>query len=144
MSARGRWALATWEADHSAGQCFLHGRRPEAALGPRLFIETYQANYEDAVKCLKKDRDAPLTFYDLPAEHRTHVRTTNPIESTFATVRLRHDKTKGNGTRKACLAMLFKLADAASRRWRKLKGHTLLSDVITGVRFVEAEKIQAA
>ena len=120
------------------------GKRQEAEKAFDLFIATYQAKYEGAVECLKKDRDALLTFYDFPAEHWTHIRTTNPIESTFATVRLRHDKTKGNGTRKACLAMVFKLADAASRRWRKLKGHALLSDVITGVRFVDGEKKEAA
>ena len=132
------------EAKDKLHQIWMASKRQEAEKAFDLFIATYQAKYENAVECLKKDRDALLTFYDFPAEHWTHIRTTNPIESTFATVRLRHDKTKGNGTRKACLAMVFKLADAASRRWRKLKGHTLLNDVITGVRFVDGEKQQAA
>ena len=72
-----------------------------------LFLDTYQAKYPKATECLAKDREVLLTFYDFPAEHWIHVRTTNPIESTFATVRLRHRRTKGNGSRKACLTMVF-------------------------------------
>ncbi len=74
------------------------------------FLEDYSAKYPKATDCLKKDRDELLTFYDFPAEHWRHLRTTNPIESTFATIRLRHRRTKGNGTRQATLTMLFKLA----------------------------------
>ena len=74
------------------------------------FLETYQAKYPKATECLAKDRDELLAFYDFPAEHWKHLRTTNPIESTFATIRLRHRRTKGNGSRRACLAMMFKLA----------------------------------
>jgi len=69
------------------------------------FVATYQAKYPDAVECLAKDRDVLLAFYDFPAEHWIHLRTTNPIESTFATVRLRQRRTKGNGSRVACLAI---------------------------------------
>jgi len=72
------------------------------------------------------------------------LRTTNPIESTFATVRLRHRKTKGNGSRKACLAMVFKLAESAQKRWRRLNKHELIQDVIAGVTFTDGEKKQAA
>ncbi len=68
-----------------------------------LFVATYQAKYPKATECLAKDRDVLLTFYDFPAEHWIHLRTTNPIESTFATVRLRHRRTKGSGSRVACL-----------------------------------------
>lgn len=82
------------------------------------FIEKYQAKYAAACECLTKDREVLLTFYDFPAEHWGHLRTTNPIESTFATIRLRHRKTKGNGTRRASLAMMFKLAQSASKKWR--------------------------
>ena len=71
-----------------------------------------------------------LTFYDFPAEHWIHLRTTNPIESTFATVRLRHRKTKGNGTRMACLTMVYKLMQSAAKRWRLLNGSNFLPDVI--------------
>lgn len=101
-----------------------------------LFVETYGAKYPKAVDCLSKDREALLAFYDFPAEHWIHLRTTNPIESTFATVRHRHRRTKGNGSRKACLAMVFKLTQAAETKWRLLNGSTIIPDVIRGVRFI--------
>jgi len=82
-----------------------------------------------------------LTFYDFPAEHWRHLRTTNPIESTFATVRLRHRRTKGNGTRRACLSMVFKLMQSAQRRWRLLNGSNLLPDVIQGTQFIDGIKL---
>ena len=103
------------------------------------FVAMYEAKYPDAVKCLTKDRDVLLTFYDFPAEHWRHLRTTNPIESTFATVRLRHRRTKGNGSRVACLAMVFKLCESAAKHWRLLNGAALLPDVIAGVQFVNGE-----
>ena len=109
-----------------------------------LFVTTFEAKYPKAVACLSKDRDVLLTFYDFPAEHWIHLRTTNPIESTFATVRLRHRRTKGSGSRTACLTMVFKLARAAEKRWRCLNGSALLSDVIGGVRFVDGIKEMAA
>ena len=102
-----------------------------------LFVQTYQAKYPRAVNCLTKDRDVLLTFYDFPAEHWVHLRTINPIESTFATVRLRHDKTKGNGSRRACLAMAFKLVQSAAKRWRKLNRHERVNDVIAGIVFID-------
>ena len=108
------------------------------------FAELYQAKYPKAVDCLAKDREALLCFYDFPAEHWQHLRTTNPIESAFATVRLRTARTKGCGSRIATLTMVFKLAQAAQRRWRKLNSHQLLSDVIRGVRFVDGIKELAA
>jgi putative transposase len=104
------------------------------------FIAMFEAKYPAAVECLKKDRDALLTFYDFPAEHWIHLRTTNPIESTFATVRLRHRKTKGSGSRVACLTMVFKLAESAARTWRLLNGATLLPDVIAGAAFEDGVK----
>ena len=114
----------------------------EAAL--ELFGTTFEAKYPKAVACLRKDREVLLTFYDFPAEHWIHLRTTNPIESTFATVRLRHCRTKGSGSRTACLTMVFKLARAAERRWRRLNGSALLSEVIRGTRFVDGIKELAA
>jgi transposase-like protein len=102
-----------------------------------LFLETYGAKYPKACECLAKDRQELLAFYDFPAEHWMHLRTTNPIESTFATIRLRTRKTKGHGSRKAALAMVFKLAESASRRWRALNGSDLIPDVIEGVCFVD-------
>ena len=104
------------------------------------FVATYLAKYPEAVECLSKDRDELLAFYDFPAEHWIHLRTTNPIESTFATVRLRHRRTKGNGSRVACLAMVFKLCESAAKTWRLLNGAKLLPDVIAGVKFVNGEK----
>jgi transposase-like protein len=109
-----------------------------------LFVTTFEAKYPKAVACLTKDRDVLLTFYDFPAEHWIHLRTTNPIESTFATVRLRHRRTKGSASRMACLTMVFKLARAAEKRWRRLNGSALLPDVIRGVRFVDGIKEIAA
>ncbi len=99
------------------------------------FLEKYDAKYQKACECLRKDRDQLLTFYDFPAEHWGHLRTTNPIESTFATIRLRHRKTKGNGTRRASLAMMFKLAQSASKRWIRLRSYEKITLVIEGRSF---------
>ena len=110
-----------------------------------LFVATYEAKYAKATDCLRKDREELLVFYDFPALHWIHLRTTNPIESTFATVRLRTTKTKGSGSRSACLTMVFKLMEAASKKWRLLNGSPLLTKVIAGVRFVDGvEQTNAA
>jgi len=89
---------------------------------------------------LVRDKDVLLTSYDFPAEHWCHLRTTNPIESTFATVRLRTHKTKGSGSRLASLTMAFKLAQTAQAKWRRLNGHEHLADVIAGARFIDGIK----
>src|SRR6516165_4769069 len=109
-----------------------------------LFVEAYETKYPKATECLSKDRDVLLTFYDFPAEHWVHIRTTNPIESVFSTVRLRTDKTKGTGTREACLTMVFKLMESAAKRWRCLNGAELLHEVIQGVSFVDGVKQEDA
>ena len=109
-----------------------------------LFVETYQAKYPKAAGCLQKDRDVLLTFYDFPAEHWMHIRTTNPIESTFATVRLRTRRTKGCGSRIATLTMVFRLTQCAEQHWRALNGSKLLDDVIRGVQFVDGLRKDAA
>lgn len=109
-----------------------------------LFLETYGAKYPKACECLAKDREELLAFYDFPAEHWLHLRTTNPIESVFATVRLRHRKTKGNGSRTRCLAMVHQLMLSASKRWRLLNGHQLLTDLIQGIQFINGIKSQDA
>ena len=108
------------------------------------FLEKYGAKYSTACDCLKKDRDVLLTFYDFPAEPWSHLRTTNPIESTFATIRLRHRRTKGNGTRKASLTMMFKLAQAAQKGWRRLNGHQLLLPLLQGRIFLDGVLQHAA
>ncbi len=125
-------------------QIWMADTRENAIKAFDKFVATYQAKYPKAVLCLEKDRDDLLAFYDFPAEHWKHLRTTNPIESTFATVRLRHRRTKGNGSRVACLAMVFKLAEAAQQGWRKLDGSLLLRDIINGVRFKDGTKVNAA
>jgi putative transposase len=109
-----------------------------------LFVETYQAKYPKAAECLVKDRDVLLTFYDFPAQHWMHIRTTNPIESTFATVRLRTRRTKGCGSRTATLTMVFRLTQCAQQHWRALNGSELLDDVIRGVQFVDGLRKDAA
>ncbi|MCA9179010.1 MAG: IS256 family transposase [Planctomycetales bacterium] len=111
--------------------------RAEATKAFDRFLEKYGAKYEGACECLRKDREELLAFYDFPAEHWKHLRTTNPIESTFATIRLRHRRTKGNGTRKASLAMMFKLAQAAQKRWRRLNGHEQMDLILQGRTFVD-------
>ena len=118
---------------------WMAATREDALKAFEAFLETYGAKYPKACECLKKDRDELLAFYDFPAEHWAHLRTTNPIESTFATIRLRTKKTKGHGSRKAALAMAFKLAQSASKRWRALNGSERLPDVIQGVQFVNGE-----
>lgn len=107
-----------------------------------LFLETYGAKHPKACDCLAKDREELLAFYDFPAEHWKHLRTTNPIESVFATVRLRHRRTKGNGSRTRCLAMVHQLMLSASKRWRLLNGYELLADIIQGVQFTDGIKSQ--
>jgi len=118
--------------------------RQDAHKAFDLFVESYEAKYPKAVTCLTRDRDVLLAFYDFPAEQWMHIRTTNPIESTFATVRLRTKRTKGSGSRAACLAMVFKLTMCAERTWRALNGSTLLPDVNRGVQFVDGVKEEAA
>ncbi len=99
------------------------------------FTETYGRKYEKAVECLTKDRDTLLAFYDFPAEHWKHLRTTNPIESAFATIRHRTTRSKGCLSNKTALTMIFKLAQAAEKSWRRLKGYALLPKVVLGVKF---------
>ena len=103
------------------------------------FVARYSPKYPKAVTCLTKDQDVLFTFYSFPAEHWRHLRTTNPIESTFATVRHRTRQTKGCGSRAATMAMVYKLAIEAQKHWRRLNGHVLLLKVIEGVPFVDGE-----
>jgi putative transposase len=127
----------------------LHGiyqaeTRVEAEGAFDLFLRTFEAKHPKVTDCLAKDREELLTFYDFPAEHWIHLRTTNPIESVLATVRLRTYKTKGCGTALACETMVFKLMESASKGWRALNGSALLPDVIGGIRFIDGVKENAA
>jgi transposase-like protein len=125
-------------------QIWMAETREQAHQAFHTFLAKYQAKYEDACECLRKDREEWLTFYDFPAEHWIHLRTTNPIESTFATIRLRHRRTKGNGTRKTSLAMMFKLAQAAQKRWQRLHGSEQLTLVFEGRVFLDGVLQDAA
>ena len=106
------------------------------------FVQTYQAKYPKAVACLEKDREALLAFYDFPAEHWVHIRTTNPIESTFATIRHRADQAKGCVSRNTMLAMLYKLGMSAEKRWRRIRGFHYLAKVIEGVKFRDGVEVE--
>lgn len=114
--------------------------KKEANAAFDLFVETYGVKYERAVAKLIKDRDVLLTFFDFPAEHWKHIRTTNPIESVFATVRNRTRKTKGCLNRKTALAMVFKLMMSAKKKWRRISGPNRLPEVIQGVEFTDGIK----
>jgi transposase-like protein len=106
-----------------------------------LFLDKYGVKYQQATDCLKKDHQELLTFYDFPAEHWKHIRTTNPIESTFATVRHRTKRSKGCLVRETTLIMVFKLIKTAEKTWRRLDGKNQLPKVITGVKFCDGTEV---
>lgn len=101
------------------------------------FVSSYQEKYPKATECLAKDRDALLSFYDFPAEHWVHLRTSNPIESSFATIRHRTNQTKGCVSRDTMLTMIFKLGQSAEKHWRRIRGFKKVAKVIEGVRFID-------
>ena len=118
--------------------------REEADKSFDHFIEVYERKYHKAVECLRKDREVLLTFYDFPAEHWRHIRTTNPIESTFATVRLRTDKVRSCFSSKTVLTMAFQLCRCAERRWQKINGINQLSKIMAGQKFIDGIEEDAA
>ena len=105
------------------------------------FVATYEEKYPKATACLAKDRAALLAFYDFPAAHWQHIRTTNPIESSFATVRLRTAKTRGCVSRATILAMVFKMGMSAQIGWRRLRGFEHLAKVVHGIRFKNGREV---
>jgi len=121
----------------------IHGAptRATAEAAVDLFAEKYGAKYAKATECLTKDRDALLAFYDFPAEHWDHLRTSNPIESVFATVRHRTVRTKGSLSPTTARLMVFKLVMAASKTWRRLKGENQLPKVVAGVTFRDGTEV---
>ncbi len=125
------------EALHNIWQAETRGQAYQAF---EHCIERFSPKYPKAMNCLLKDKDEMLAFFDYPAENWQHIRTTNPIESVFATVRLRTTKTKNCGSRATTLAMAFKLMESAQKKWFRLRGYRLLADVITGVKFVDGIK----
>ncbi len=125
------------KAKEKLHQIWMADSKEEAGRNFDAFIQTYEAKYPKAVECLKKDRDILLTFYDFPAEHWRHIRTTNPIESTFATVRLRTAKVRSCFSASTVLSMAFQLCRCAQKRWIKLHHPERLAEVIRGVKFVD-------
>jgi len=125
------------KAKRDLHEIWMAETKEEAEEAFNLFIHKYQAKYPKAVECLVKDRETLLTFYDFPAEHWKHLRTTNPVESTLATLRLRTDKTRNCGSRITVLSMVFRLFLSAERRWRRLDGVPRLAEVMQGVKFVD-------
>ena len=121
----------------------IHGAPTRAAAegAVNVFVEKYGAKYPRAAECLTKDQDALLAFYDFPAEHWDHLRTSNPIESVFATVRHRTVRTKGSLSPTTARLMVFKLVMAAAKSWRRLMGENQLPKVIAGVRFKDGTEI---
>ena len=115
--------------------------KKDAVAALEAFVETYQIKYQRAADCLTKDRDALLAFYDFPAEHWKHLRTTNPIESTFATVRHRTIRSKGCLSNKTAVAMVFKLVEGAQINWRRIDGNNQLPKLIQGVRFTDGIEV---
>lgn len=127
-------------------EIYLAPNRASAEVAINVFAEKYGAKYDKAVECLIKDREALLALYEFPAEHWDHLRTTNPIESVFATVRHRTVRTKGSLSPTTARLMVFKLLCAASKTWRRLKGTNQLPKVIAGVRFengIEVSQVPA-
>jgi putative transposase len=116
--------------------------KADAEIAFDFFFETYGVKYERAAKCLIKDRAELLTFCDFPAGHWKHIRTTSPIESTFATVRHQTKKTKGCLSRKTVLAMTHQLMPSANKKWRKLDGQNRLPEIIQGLEFRDGIKHQ--
>lgn len=119
----------------SLHEIWMAETKKEAEKAFDYFIRSYESKYPKAAACLSKDRKELLAFYNFPAEHWTHIRTTNPIESTFSTVRLRSSKARHCGSRETTLTMVFKLMQSAQKRWRTIKGFKLLELVITNVAF---------
>jgi putative transposase len=111
--------------------------RADAERALDRFLGAYSAKYPKAAQCLSKDRTSLLAFYDFPAEHWLHIRTTNPIESSFATIRHRTERTQGCASRATLLGLVFKLAMSAEKNWRRLRGFEHLADVVRGVKFVD-------
>jgi putative transposase len=125
------------KAKRALQEIWMAETKRDATTALDAFAQSYAPKYDKAVDCLIKDREALLTFYDFPAEHWKHLRTSNPIESTFATVRHRTIRSKGCLSNKTALAMVFKLVEGAQKSWRRLDGHNLLPKLIQGVKFTD-------
>ena len=132
------------EAKNRIHQMYLSPTREDALEAYEDFIALYEAKYPKACACLEKDKDVLFTFYDFPAAHWRHIRSTNPIESTFGTLRHRTRQTKGCGSGNATLMMVYKLASQAEKNWQRLHNHKLVELVVQGVQFQDGEIKKAA
>jgi transposase-like protein len=132
------------KAKEKIREMYMAETKTEALAAYDEFLHLYGTKYPKACACLRDDKEALFTFYDFPAEHWVHIRTTNPIESTFATVRHRTKRTKGCGSRTATLSMVFQLARVAEKHWRRLNKPKLILKVMEGVKFVDGLIAQAA
>ena len=115
--------------------------RQDAETAFAHFVAMYEPKYPKATQCLQKDRDELLAFYDFPARHWQSLRTTNPIESSFGTIRHRTKRSKGCLSRDGMLHMIFKLGECAEKNWRRLRGFDFLAKVITGVKFKDGIEV---
>jgi putative transposase len=131
------------KAKRALQEIWMAETKKDALAAFDAFVETWGVKYDKAVECLIKDREALLAFYDFPAEHWKHLRTTNVIESSFATIRHRTVRSKGCLSNKTALAMIFKLAEAAEKSWRRLDGHNQLPKVVLGVKFTDGIEIRS-
>jgi putative transposase len=131
------------KAKRALQEIWMAETKKDALAAFDAFVETWGVKYDKAVECLIKHREALLVFYDFPAEHWKHLRTTNVIESSFATVRHRTVRSKGCLSNKTALAMVFKLAEAAEKSWRRLDGHNQLPKVISGVNFTDGIEVRS-
>ena len=129
------------QAKSALREIYLAATKADANTAFDRFIKTYEAKYPKAAACLSKDRQALLAFFAFPAEHWIHLRTSNPIESTFATVRLRTDKTRGCVSCSSILSLVFKLVQSAQKRWLRIRGFNHLGAVIEGVRFQDGVRV---
>jgi len=125
-------------------EIYMSESKDDAEIAFEKFISRFQDKYNKAVECLVKDKEPLLAFYEYPSKHWKHIRTTNPIESTFATVRLRSKSTRGHGTEETTFMMIFKLIQMASKRWQKMWGYNLIPLVLNGVKFVDGIEYKKA
>ena len=128
------------QAKRMLQEIWIADTKKNAFKAYKMFIDFFKAKYPKVVECLEKDKEKLLTFYDFPAENWQHIRTTNPIESTFATVRHRTYKAKGCFSQTTILTMVFKLCLDAEKRWKKLYGFNRLGKVISGIKFIDGVK----
>jgi len=123
-------------------EIWMAATREEAHKAYDRALVRFESKYPGAMSRLRKDRDELLAFYDFPAEHWVHIRTTNPIESTFSTVRLRTNRARNCGSRETTLAMVYKLLETAQKRWQRIRGFNLLTLVVNDVKFKDGEQVE--